>query len=782
MDIDYKKAINDYGSEIKTLSNFADAVRRTPTQFIGYLGNRGHINMIREILQNSMDEVEKQESPATEIWITYNEDNKQFICLDNGRGLPFKDMIRIFSSEHTSSNYEKKKGEFSSGRHGVGSKATNALSSIFEATSYICGEYSITGKPDARYISFQFGKPVMDEPKQCENKENWQGTSVSFIPDESIMGRITTSCNDVNALISTLLPLMKIGAIINFHGIRKGKDVFNERYINEIGISTFLMKDKYQALIPPIAFSGGNDRMKADISFTYDANGIDEQETVYSFANMCPTISADSAHSQAFVDALCTYFRNYMNKIFLSKNSSLSIVNNDIKSGLKAAVAIMHIEPMFSGQAKEIFSNADAIPFIKELVINGLDAWCKTHNSELQRLCNFFKSVGNLRLKTSKEKIVMLKSNVSTLTGLPSKYQKPSGKNNLELILVEGDSAMSTCREACDPTKQGLMPLRGKVKNAMTCSKADFFKNEECKAIYTILDCGEGRRCDPSKCKFDKIIFLGDADVDGLHIRSLLLKMFLIYYRPLVEAGRVYAAVPPLYSIKNKNGTLTYFTDKRDYIQYVYDRFIKFNTVKNSSGKKMSDEQVVDLLCNNINYLADMNIISQNYAIEPNLLEFVYSLILNGYKYNQIKKMVAKMNKYIQVDSKNDILVIDGLVGEEIQMAIFNQNMLKDCYERIGKYVMNADINGYILNDKKVSLYQLMQEFDSFTPSNVQRYKGLGEMKPAQLAVSTLLPDYNRTLIRYTSENIIKEIEDIRRTDSNYTSLLQGLDIAGFDL
>lgn len=782
MSIDFKKAINEYGNEIKTLSNFSDAVRRTPTQFIGYLGNRGHINMIREILQNSMDEVEKQESPATEIWITYNEDNKEFTCVDNGRGLPFKDMIRIFSSEHTSSNYEKKKGEFSSGRHGVGSKATNALSSVFIGVSYLCAQYSPTGKPEARYIEFREGKPILKEPKKYPNRDNWQGTRVSFIPDTTIMGTITTSCEDVNALISTLLPLMKIGAVINFHGIRNGKNVFNERYVNEIGISTFLLKDKYQALIPPITFSGGNDRMKADIAFTYDANGIDEQEVVYSFANMCPTISADSAHSQAFIDALCTYFRNYMNKIFLNKKTNLTIINNDIKAGLKAAVAIMHIEPMFSGQAKEIFSNTDAIPFIKELVTVSLDQWCKTHSNELQRLCNFFKSVGNLRLKTNKEKIVMLKKNVSSLTGLPSKYQKPSGRTNLELILVEGDSAMSTCREACDPTKQGLMPLRGKVKNAMTCSKEDFFKNEECKAIYTILDCGEGRRCDPNKCKFDKIIFLGDADVDGLHIRSLLLKMFLIYYRPLVEAGRVYAAVPPLYSIKNKNGTLTYFTDKREYVQYVYRRFIKYNIVKSSTGKKMSDDQVVDLLCNNINYLIDMSIISQNYAIEPNLLELVYSMILNGYKYSQIKKVVSKVNKYIQVDNKNNILVLDGLVGDEIQMAVFNQNMLKDCHERISKYIINSDINGYILNDKKVSLYQLMKAFDSFTPPNVQRYKGLGEMKPAQLAVSTLLPEYNRTLIRYTSENIAKEIEDIRRTDSNYTSLLQGVDIAGFDL
>ena len=293
---------------------------------------------------------------------------------------------------------------------------------------------------------------------------------------------------------------------------------------------------------------------------------------------------------------------------------------------------------------------------------------------------------------------------------------------------------------------------------------------------------GEGRRCDPNKCKFEKIIFLGDADVDGLHIRTLLLKMFLVYYRPLVEAGRVYAAVPPLYSIKTDKNNNQFFTNEEDYIRYVYNKFAKHNKVCNSKGKSLNTSQVVDLLCNNIEYLNNMNILSQNYAIEPNLLELLYSMILHGDKPSQIKKTLTKKYKYLNVREENHILVVDGLANEKVQTAVFNQNMMSDCSERIARFIQNSDPMGYILNGQVVSLYKLMEEFNKYTPAKLQRYKGLGEMDPPELGISALHPEFNRTLIRYTTNDIIKEIEEIRRIDSDKSELLKDTDIAGFDL
>lgn len=778
----YKENIQNYAKEITTIKDYMAHIRKVPTMYIGYIGNMGYINMIREVFQNACDEIEKNESPANKAIVEYDERNNQCTIIDNGRGIPFKDMFRIFATMNTSSNYTKKAGEFSSGVNGVGSKVTNALSDSFVVISQICKEFSPSGKPEGRMIEFHQGKCNNVNGIPYKNETNYQGTIVQFTPDETIMGKIAVTCEDVFNLISQILPLMKIGAIIDFHGTKKNGKVISKHLVNEQGIATFLNEIKMHPVVIPIHIQAKTDDLSANLLFTWDSKGLDDPEYVRSYANMCPTLNNGSTHVDAFLDAISNYFRNYMNKFKLANNNRLKIINQDIKAGLKAVVTVMVLNPLFSGQAKEILGNAEVKPFIKDLVNDGLDVWCKSNPNDLDRLCKYFKDVGTLRLKSNNDKIVMLKSSVSTLTGLPSKYQKPSGRKNLELVLVEGDSAMSSCRTACDPTRQGLFPLRGKVKNAMTSSKSDFFKNEECKAIYTILDCGEGRKCDPNKCKFDKIIFLGDADPDGLHIRTLLLKMFVIYYRPLVEAGKVYAAEPPLYSILLKNGQREYFTDKAAYVQYVYERFAKYNTIKKSNGKKMSDSQIVDLLCDNINYLTDMNILSQNYAVEPNLLEMIYGMIVHGESFNTIKKYVGKEYKFLHLNQKNHILLIDGLVQDKVQTAVFNNNMLKDCHERIYSYIEKADPNGYILNDNKVSLYQLMNEFDKFTPSNMQRYKGLGEMNPSELAISTLHPDYNRTLIRYTTKDIEREIDQIRKVDSDFSSLLQGIDIAGFDL
>lgn len=784
---DFKKNVNEYSSQIKTIKNFAEAVRKTPGQYIGYIGNKGHINMIREVLQNSMDELQKDDSPCDHISVEYYEADRRFVCSDNGRGIPFDNMHRIFAEEHTSSNYVKKPGEFSSGRHGVGAKVTNALSHEFVVQSYICKEYSPDGKAHGRTISFAEGK-CTSKGKNGEvnipNKNNYQGSMVWFTPSNQIMGIITTTCDDVLSLVSTLLPLMKIGAVIEFHGVTIDGQVIDRHMVNEDGIKTFLIyKEPKNMLIYPIEFHALSEdgRLKADIALSWVSGALDRPEDIVSFANMCPTIN-QSSHVTGFLDAVCNYFRLYMNKIFLPKNSKVTIQNSDIRAGMLAAVSVFHIEPMFSGQAKEIFSNKDIIPFERDIIKAGLDDWTKKNSTDVQRLCKFFKDVATLRNKSDNEKITLLKKSVSTLSGLPSKYMKPTGKSHLELILVEGDSAASPCGTGRDPTRQGIFPLRGKVKNAMCCSKSEFFKNEECKAIWAILGCGEGKNCDPKKCKFEKIIFLGDADMDGLHIRSLLLKMFLVYYRPLVEAGMVYAAVPPLYSIKKKGGDLQFFTNRGDYVKYVYSIFSKSNEVSNSNKKKMTSKELVDILQFNYNYLDDMYIVSTNYSVDPELLEMVYGMIVRNISPSKIKKSVQKYYPFLDVKYDNHILVLDGLVGEQIQTAVFNENMLNDCERRIGKYVRNMDPNGYIINKTKVSLYQLMKIFHSYTPSAVQRYKGLGEMKARELAVSTLDPNYGRTLIRYTSENIEREVAEIRRIDSNMKDLLEDVDIAGFEI
>lgn len=777
-----KDNILNYASQIKTLKNFATAVRKTPGQYIGYLGNSGFINMIREIVQNDMDEMNKADSPCTEVWIEYYENDNTCITSDNGRGIPYDNMHRIYTSQSTSSNYEKKPGEYSAGRHGVGAKVTNALSREFFVNSYLCSEVSPDHKPHCHRIEFREGE-VWDKGNKVHelelpNKKNLQGTRVEFRPSTEIMGDITTTVEDVMELISIMLPLMKIGAIINFKGYKSDGTVIERRLVNEDGVLTYFICGVKEPVVAPISINADNGTIKIDLAFTYDLQSLGE-EVVRSFANTCPTENTrQSSHVQGFLDALCLYFTKYMNNVYLDKKSKLQVQAVDIRYGLFAIVSVHHLWPMFSGQAKEIFSNKDVIPYIKENMYEQLDEWVKTNPDDVQKICKYFKGVAETRLQADKAKVSFVMKNKSSIDGLPRKYEKPIGKKNLELIIVEGDSAMGPARKARDPKRQGLYPLRGKIINAMTVSRAEYFKNEEAKGIRAILDAGDGKDFDISKCKFEKIIFLGDADVDGLHIRQLCLKTFLIYYRPLIEAGRVYAAQPPLYSVKVK-GKDVYFTNRKVYINYVLKEFSKKNDVADSKGNIISKEELRHLLYINSDFTSILESTSTTYATDPYLLEMI--LGLRGMSISNIKSAIKKKSRFLDAYNKDGTLVVEGLLKDEIQTAIFNDYMEDGC-KKVLKFIESSPEPYYILNGEQVSLYGLMKAYESYQPSSISRYKGLGEMQPVQLRDSTLHPDHDRHLVRFTTSDILKELDAIRQIESNKSLLLKDVDFAGYEL
>jgi DNA gyrase/topoisomerase IV subunit B len=445
---------------------------------------------------------------------------------------------------------------------------------------------------------------------------------------------------------------------------------------------------------------------------------------------------------------------------------------------LIAVVSVKHLKPIFSGQAKEIFSNRDIVPFIKELMSDGLDEWCKTNSSDLQKVCRHFKDAADLRLKQDKDKVTMVKKyNVSAINGLPAKYLKPNGKEHLELVIVEGDSAKAPCSTARDAERQGIFPVRGKVANAMAESEAKFFGNEECQGIRDLLGSGYGRKFDLDKCKFEKIIIMCDADLDGLHIRTLLLKMFLVYYRAIVEDGRLYSAVPPLY-YANIKGKFKYFIDKLDFVKYVQSRFGSDNKVFDANNNQISQKDLTGILCRNSNYRDELKVISDTYAVDPFLLE--YAMSIRNLPFDKFKKAISKKYRFLNTYQENGITILDGLVGEKIHTVIFNQNFVDACSSLY--HYIDKEADKYIINGEPTTLYGLMDRFEAYKPPNVQRYKGLGEMNPLQLRESTLHPDYDRVLLRYTTEDIKREIEEIREVECNKALLLKDADIAGFEL
>lgn len=766
-----KEKILSYASQIKTLESFVEAVRLRPGMYIGSIGNKGFLSMIREIFQNSFDELMKESSPCTEIWVAYDMSTNMVIITDNGRGIPFDNIIRIFVSQHTSSNFTKNAGEYSSGLHGVGSKVTNALSKYFCVESFILGE--------GRRVEFVDGVPWDKGEVKVKNPDTYQGTRITFVPALEIMGELNLPIMEVYNMISNIILLGKIGAVIHFKGVDLNGTVFEDTIVNENGINQFLSKLSSSPVCKPIhIFNETAERdKKAEIVFTFDSQDFSEAITAYS--NFCPTVAGK--HIDGFIEGVSKFFRDYMNKIFLGPKTKLKIINNDVRTGLKAVLSVAHLNPIFDGQSKETLANEDMFPFVRDTVIMSLDQWSKNNPNDLQKVCKYLKEIGEIRMKSEEGKIKLsTKYASSAVTGLPAKYAKPIGKQHLEFIIVEGDSAGGSAKNVRCLQRQGIFPIRGKLPNAMTKTKKDFLDNNEVRSIINLIGGGYGKNFDIKLVKWEKIIFMTDADFDGFHIRCLLLIFILVYMLPLLEDGRVYAAVPPLYGTRVGKDKFKYFTDRLEFVKYNEKYFSKKYTIYDLTGRKLSSSEVVEILYRNIDYIDDLKAVADNYAIDYNLLELVCANI--DKPISKLRAIITKRFRFMTLEKTNGFNVIKGIINGQSQLIILNERFMSVIPKIVDNIKQNKSIMFQLEDGRQVSLYDIMYLYSITQPKDVTRYKGLGEMNPNQLAVSTLHPDSDRTLIRYTVEDAKAEIEKIRYFDKNKFDLIKDKTISKIDL
>lgn len=770
-------SIKGYGSEIKTLKDFVTAVQKKPGMYIGYLGNRGFINMIREILQNCIDEVQRKDSPATMVRVRFEDDIKAVEIEDNGRGIPFDNIIRIFTAQHTSSNYEKKKFDYTSGTHGVGGKVTNALSEDFDVCSYVLG--------DGRHVHFHNGYPESKKEDKIPNKGNKQGTLIRFTPNLDVLGVISIGPQDVLNLINLILPLTNIGTRIIFEAV-VGDKVETLDLVNQNGISTFIMNHCTDPIIKPIDFGDDTGVTRAHIMLTWSASSTD---SISSFSNFCPVDTVESSHIKGFFQGLRKFFVPYMNKVFLvssagKKKKDLSIIESDVRTGLHVVLDVAHLDPVFTGQAKDVLSNEDMIPFVRDLTYKALEEWASNNPQDLQKICKFIKDQAVIRLSADKEK-VKLSNNYksSSLSGLPSKFVKPT-KRWEEFFIVEGDSAGGSIKNHRNNETQGVFPIRGKILNCFEKSIPDCLKNAEVAGITAIISGGKegnyGRNFDINKVPWKKIIASADADSAGNHINALLLRMVLRLYPQLILAGKFYRSVPPLYMAKVGKKKI-YFSDRLSLVQYVNKVFSKNNTIARLDGKKLTTKEVEALLYRNIDYTYELNKIANLYKLEPHIAE----MYLTHHKLpaKDICKMIHKQYRFMDVSTINGKVVCDGIANGVSNTLFIGDRMLADSADFLA-IVDNNQYTEYLLNGTKATLLDIMNLYEKSKPSNIGRLKGLGEQDPDELAESVVYPGDmgNRTLIRYTMDSAMKEIEDIRYYENNKNRLLDNVVVSRLDI
>lgn len=770
------KNIENYGSQIKTLEDFVTIVRQNPGYHLGSIGNKGVKNMAREIWQNSFDEMDKDSSPCTWVKITFDERTCGFTCEDNGRGIPIGDILRIFMDPNTSSNYVKKPGEYSSGLHGVGAKVTNAMSHKFIIESYM-----FTG--EARRVEFTEGYPWKAGEKKIPNPQKKQGTMIYFEPSVSALGEIAVSWKEVYKWLTNILPLNAVGDVVYFTAYDSTGKKYEEKIVNEDGIFTYLIRETDSPLIMPISLSRDTGHMKMEIAVTWDASES-ATSSITAFANKCPTLFG--THIDGFDAGISTFFTNYMNKIYLAgqkKKNKLTVIKNDIRSGMKAIVTVAHLVPIFDGQSKEKLSNADMEPFVRETTIELLEEWAKMNPKDLAAICKYFKDIAEVRSSTDKQRVKLTdKYTKSKFTNLPSKFVAPTGHKDTEFFITEGDSAAGLMRNFRINARQGYFPIRGKLPNAFKKSKKEFLANAEVAGIINIIGGGYGRDFDISKVKWDKIIFCTDADPDGNHIKALLLRFFIMYMPQLIEAGRVYAALPPLYGIKLGKDKYIYLRDRMDYIKYIQKDFSKNNKVYELKSKTpMRAAELSKLLYVNIDYVRELTRVADNHAINPLLLESVLTLKYNKVSDAKFKSSIMKQFKYIdKIEKKKGTIVIEGLVDSKYQTVFVNDTLMQES-KRVLDIIAQNKMLAYKVNGEVMSIYELMKLFDKSAPASIQRYKGLGEMDGARLFNSTLDPE-NRCLIRYTIENVKEEIESIKFYEDNKSRLIEDVKVSRFEV
>ncbi|WP_072710174.1 DNA topoisomerase (ATP-hydrolyzing) subunit B [Lacicoccus alkaliphilus] len=549
------KNLEQYGaSQIQVLEGL-EAVRKRPGMYIGSTASRGLHHLVWEIVDNSIDEA--LGGHADTINITIEEDNWIKVT-DNGRGIPVdiqEKMGRpavevILTVLHAGGKFGGGGYKVSGGLHGVGSSVVNALSETLEV--YVHRDGKIHHQSYTRGVP-DFDLKVIDETDQT-------GTVIRFKADPEIFTETTEYDYEVFQHRVKELAFLNKGLELNLSDER-GEEPISDQYYFEGGIKSYVeqINESKEVLHNEVIYlDKEKEDVEVEIAIQYNKGYA---TTMLSYANNIHTYEGGT-HEEGFKRALTKVINNYAAKNNLIKSSEERLSGEDVREGLTAIVSIKHMDPQFEGQTKTKFGNSEVRLITDQLFTEGFERFLLENPSVAKVIVEKGITAQHARMAAKKAREMTRRKSALEVSSLPGKLADCSSKDpaESELFIVEGDSAGGSAKSGRDSTTQAILPLRGKILNVEKARLDRILNNNEIRSMITALGTGIGEEFDLSKARYHKIVIMTDADVDGAHIRTLLLTFFYRFMKPLIEAGYVYIAQPPLYKVEQS---------KKKY--YVYD-------------------------------------------------------------------------------------------------------------------------------------------------------------------------------------------------------------------